>query len=241
MSTTTEYAARGGDAKPPPMEVFRFLVNDCEGSLPDSSSTGRQLLAACGFLPVDEYALIRLLHGSTQSVGIDEAVELASNGLERYRAFRTDRIYLFTVNGAGYQWGEASISEGTLRQIANVPDDQTLILERAGEPDLALKAGDQVSLATVGTEHLRTIPRLQLLLTIIYNGISRPLEIRRDATVKTLLERSITLFGNLPQPHTLALWTAQGVELTNEQQTLKDAHLKDGDCLILRPSAVKGG
>ena len=67
------------------------------------------------------------------------------------------------------------------------------------------------------------------------------LEINRDATVRTLLERSIALFGNLPQPHTLALWTAQGVELTTEDQTLQDAHVKDGDCLILRPSTVKGG
>jgi len=81
----------------------------------------------------------------------------------------------------------------------------------------------------------------ELDLSIQYNGLTKKVEISRDATVKTLLERSIAAFGNLPNPHTLALWTAGGVELTNEQQTLKDAKLKDKDELLLRPSAVKGG
>lgn len=81
----------------------------------------------------------------------------------------------------------------------------------------------------------------RLQLTIIYNGISKAIEIPRDATVKALLERAIAVFGSLPQPHTLALWTAAGQELTKEQETLKEAHIKDGDTLLLRPSAVKGG
>jgi hypothetical protein len=80
-----------------------------------------------------------------------------------------------------------------------------------------------------------------LHLGILYNGIRKEVEINRDATVKALLDRAISLFGNIPQPHTLALWTEKGVELTNEQETLKSAGLKDGESLILRPSAVKGG
>lgn len=78
-------------------------------------------------------------------------------------------------------------------------------------------------------------------LSIHYNGLTKVIEISRDATVKTLLERAIAAFGNLPNAHTLALWTAGGVELTNEQQTLKDAKLKKKDELLLRPSAVRGG
>jgi hypothetical protein len=81
----------------------------------------------------------------------------------------------------------------------------------------------------------------ELDLSIQYNGLTKQIEISRDATVKTLLERSIAAFGNLPNAHTLALWTNGGVELTNEQQTLKEAKLKNQDELLLRPSAVKGG
>lgn len=80
-----------------------------------------------------------------------------------------------------------------------------------------------------------------LRLTIIYNGIPKPIEIDRDATVKTLLDRAIALFGNLPRAHTLALWTEKGVELTNEQETLRAAHIHNRKSLLLRPSAVKGG
>lgn len=90
-------------------------------------------------------------------------------------------------------------------------------------------------------EVARHEPKHTLHLHILYNGIPKTIEIAREATVKALLDRAIALFGNLPNQHTLALWTEQGVELTNEQQTLKDAHVKDGESLILRPSAVRGG
>jgi hypothetical protein len=84
-------------------------------------------------------------------------------------------------------------------------------------------------------------PKHTLHLTIVNNGISKTIEVDRDATVKALLERAIALFGNIPQPHTQSLWTETGVELSNEQETLKAAHVKDGDTLLLRPGAVKGG
>lgn len=93
----------------------------------------------------------------------------------------------------------------------------------------------------IAEEASRQKPKHGIDVGIEYNGLRKEIEISREATVKTLLERAIAAYGNLPQPHTLALWDAHGVELTNEQQTIKDAHIKDRDVLILRPSAVKGG
>jgi hypothetical protein len=84
-------------------------------------------------------------------------------------------------------------------------------------------------------------PKHEIEIGIEYNGLRKEVEISRDATVKALLEKAIAAYGNLPQPHMLALWNAHGVELTDEQQTLKDAKVKDRDVLLLRPSAVKGG
>lgn len=234
VQSAAGYAARGAGS-------FRFVVNEREGSFADPVPLGRQILTAAQYVPADEHVLIRLLGARTQSVGLDEEVDLTAPSKERFRAFHSDRVFFFTVNGVGFEWGEALIPEVVLREIADVPADQELVLERCDEPDLVLKNGVHVSLSSKGTERLRTAPRLELHLTITYNGQSMPLEISRDATVKMLIERSIALFGSLPNPHTLALWTAQGIELTNEGQTLNDAHLKDGDCLILRPSAVKGG
>jgi len=96
-------------------------------------------------------------------------------------------------------------------------------------------------MSAIAEEVTRREPMHVLHITILYNGIPKKIDIDREATVKTLLDRAIALFGNLPQPHTLALWTEKGAELANEQETLKAAHVKDGDSLILRPSAVKGG
>lgn len=84
-------------------------------------------------------------------------------------------------------------------------------------------------------------PTHTLHLTVIHNGLSKCIAIDRDATVKALLDRAVALFGNIPAPHTQSLWTEKGVELTQEQETLKAAHVKDGDTLLLRPGAVKGG
>jgi hypothetical protein len=96
-------------------------------------------------------------------------------------------------------------------------------------------------MSTTSEDVSRPEPKPSLHLSVNYNGMVKQIEISRDATVKALLDRAISLFGNIPQPHTLALWTEQGVELTNEQETLKAVGLKDGESLILRPSAVKGG
>lgn len=69
-----------------------------------------------------------------------------------------------------------------------------------------------------------------------------PKDVPFDAkeTVKALLDRAIQAFGSLPNPHTLALYTAEGRELP-DASTLKDEGVKAGDCLLLRPSTVKGG
>jgi hypothetical protein len=83
--------------------------------------------------------------------------------------------------------------------------------------------------------------RRTLHLTILNNGIAKMIDIDLEATVKALLDRAIALFGNISAPHTQSLWTEKGAELINEQETLKAAHLKDGETLLLRPGAVKGG
>jgi len=84
-------------------------------------------------------------------------------------------------------------------------------------------------------------PQHTLHLTIVNNGLTKPIAIDRDATVRALLDRAIALFGNIPAPHTQSLWTEKGVELTNENEPLKAAHVHDGETLLLRPGAVKGG
>jgi len=77
-------------------------------------------------------------------------------------------------------------------------------------------------------------------VTVVYNGMTRPFEVRGRDSVKSLLDRAIAAFGNLPSPHTLSLFSASGAELS-DTLTLSAAGVRPRDQLLLRPSTVKGG
>ena len=141
-------------------------VNSTTLYLTDPIPTGQQILEEAGFLPADEHVLIRLIRHGTRSVGLDEAVTLEGTEVEVFAAFRTDRIFLFTIDGRGYEWGTPSISEPKLREISGIDNEQALALEREGD-DLDLNEDSEVVLANAGTEHFRTHKRF---VTVSVNG-----------------------------------------------------------------------
>ena len=77
-------------------------------------------------------------------------------------------------------------------------------------------------------------------ITISYNGLDKPLTVSRDELISSVLTRAIALYGGLPQPHTLALYTEDRGELS-DGQTVKEAGIKKREKVLLRPSTVKAG
>jgi hypothetical protein len=77
-------------------------------------------------------------------------------------------------------------------------------------------------------------------ITVVYNGLSRPLEVSKDELIGSVLAKALAAFGNLPAPHTLGLYDVEGNELS-DGQSIKDVKVKKGDRLLLRPSTVKAG
>lgn len=77
-------------------------------------------------------------------------------------------------------------------------------------------------------------------ITIVYNGLTKPLTVEKTELVSAVLARAITLFGSLPQPHTLALYTEDRGEL-KDGETVKEAGIKKHEKVLLRPSTVKAG
>ena len=75
------------------------------------------------------------------------------------RAFRTDRIFRFTIDGRGYEWGEAEIAEPELRALAGVNPNEVLVLDRE-DGDIDLEPGKRLVLSEAGTERLRTAKKL---------------------------------------------------------------------------------
>jgi hypothetical protein len=75
---------------------------------------------------------------------------------------------------------------------------------------------------------------------VLYNGVKKPFEVRRDELVKMLLNEAIRTFGPINNPHLLGLFTKSGVELTDDQ-IIEAAGVKPHEELLLRPSSVRGG
>ena len=148
-----------GERRPGPDGHFDLTVNNVTLKFAEERPRGDQILDKAGMKPADDYVLIQLMRHSSRSIALDETVNLREEGTETFRAFKTDRIYRFTVNEHGFDWGVDKIPEPELRVICHVPADDVLVLERDGQ-DIDLKPTDVLDLGGARTEHLHTEKRL---------------------------------------------------------------------------------
>jgi len=139
---------------------FRIEVNGRELELCDPTPDGRQILLAAGLEPADEHVLIEVLHPGTRSIELEQKVDLQGPKPKVFRAFRSDRLYLFTLDGLGYEWGASVITEKELRALGDIPDDRIIVLDRSHGEEQVLAPDARVNLAEAGTEHLRSAMRL---------------------------------------------------------------------------------
>jgi len=202
---------------------------------------GRKVLREVGLEAPDEFVLVELQRPGTRSIGLDEEVDLREPGRENFRAFRSDRLFTFTVDQRGYEWGAATITGAELRDIAGVTRDVDLVLEHEDEPDEVIRNNDEVDLTDRGAERIRTRARPEgFKVVVIYNGQRKPLEVANAQIISNVLARAIALFGSLPNPHTLSLFTEDKGELKDEW-TVREAGLTPHEEVLLRPSTVKAG
>ena len=144
----------------PTPRLFRIEVNGRELELSDPIPDGREILIAAGLEPPAEHVLIELLQHGTESIELEEEVNLRGPEPKAFRAFRSDRIYLFTLDGHDYKWGASVITEKELRALGAIPDDRVIVLERHDGVEQVLAPEARVNLAEAGTEHLRSETRL---------------------------------------------------------------------------------
>ena len=138
-------------------DKFVAEVNGSAVELPDPKPAARQILFAAGCRPEDEHVLIRLTPGSTNSVGLDELVDLHEEGSVKFRAFKSAEIFRFTLDGRGYEWGEAEISGSTLKELAEVdPSTYGVWLEGRGTEDRPIGDSELANLSCEGLERFFT-------------------------------------------------------------------------------------
>jgi hypothetical protein len=165
---------------------FFTSVNDQVVKFAKADPTGERILEKAGLKPPGDHVLIQLLSDSSRSVGLDETVDLTKKGTEIFRAFKSDRIFRFTLDGNGYEWGLRNIAEPELRRIGNVRDNEVILLERDGD-DLELDSDYILDLGEKGTEHLLAEKRE---ITVYFEN--EPREIKRG-TYK--VEKLKQIFG----------------------------------------------
>ena len=136
---------------------FVAEVNGSAVELSDPKPAARQILFAAGCRPEDEHVLIRLTSGSTNSVGLEELVDLHEEGSAKFRAFKSAEIFRFTLDGRGYEWGAAEIPGRTLKELAEVdPGVFSVWFEVRGGDDRRIGDHDLVKLSCEGLERFFT-------------------------------------------------------------------------------------
>jgi hypothetical protein len=75
---------------------------------------------------------------------------------------------------------------------------------------------------------------------VVYNGISKSIQVQPEKQVTALLQKAIVDFGITQNPHLLSLFRQDG-SVVPENESVERAGLTLGEMLLLRPNAVKGG
>jgi len=75
---------------------------------------------------------------------------------------------------------------------------------------------------------------------IVYNGVTKPIEVHPEEQVTALLHKAISSFGITQNAHLLSLYRQDG-SLVPEGESVERAGLTRNEVVLLRPNAVKGG
>lgn len=126
--------------------------------LPDPVPTARQILDAADARPIEDHLVIALLpNGATETLRLDETIDLRGRGIERVVIFRTDRTFRLEVDRQEREWGAAAITGRVVKLLANVdPAKHDLYQEVRGEDPL-IRDDDVINLEGTGVERFYTI------------------------------------------------------------------------------------
>jgi hypothetical protein len=117
-----EACARAGRT-PRAAGPYRISIGDAllsfqSVTVADSVLAGRSLLDSAALRPAEEYALFAAMtDGLLEEIRLEETIDLRA-GVERFLAFKSDRIFRFMLDGREFQWGGDFISGATLLNLA---------------------------------------------------------------------------------------------------------------------------
>src|SRR5262249_36274379 len=107
---------------------YRVLIGDAlfkfqSVIVDDAIHSGRALRELASLHPPEHHICFAVLSdGLIEEIRLEEMVDLRS-GIEKFVAFKSDRMFRFTINGTEYQWGGAFITGATLLKLAHLDPD----------------------------------------------------------------------------------------------------------------------
>ncbi|MDH6298736.1 multiubiquitin domain-containing protein [Agrobacterium fabrum] len=156
---------------------FEFTVDGALYSTGDKVMDGSQIRETAGKVPASEFVLIQIVDKSGRSIGLEDDVKFAPSETAVFLSFESDRVYNFTVDERGWEWGAAAIAAADIYRYADIDKDRELVLDSDG--DTIIPVDGKLDLSGKGVERVRS--REPKTVTIKVNGRPRTVEKRRHS------------------------------------------------------------
>lgn len=154
---------------------FQFTVDGTPYGTNDKAMDGGQIREAGGKTPASEFVLIEIIDGYARSVGLEEEVRFTNGQVAVFLSFRNDRVFTFTVDERGWEWGAATIAAADVYRYGGIDPDHELVLD--SDADAVIAPDGEIDLTANGAERVRS--RVPRTVKIKVNGRSREVEKRR--------------------------------------------------------------
>lgn len=155
-------------------DKYQYSVDGIVHSTTDRTLDGSQIREAAGKRPASEFVLIQIVENHARSIGLEDEVKFIAGATEVFVSFRSDRIFSFTVDERGWEWGSSAIAASDIYQYANIDPDMELVLDSDG--DRVIPPDSEIDLGDRGVERIRS--REPKTVTIKVNSRPRIVEKR---------------------------------------------------------------
>lgn len=158
-----EACARAG-RRPRDSGPYRIQVGDAfsrfQAVVADHAAhTGRSLLELADLHPVEDHVLFAVLvDGLLEEIRLDESIDLRDR-VEKFLAFKSDRIFRLLVDDREYHWGGVFINGATVLKLSKAdPDTHGVWLLHPDDGERQVRAAELIDLGQPGVETFVTRP-----------------------------------------------------------------------------------
>lgn len=136
---------------------YKVIIDGKRYEFQDPVPTGRQLLDCADKHPAEEYrVLVMGPRRQLEDIDLEETTDLREPGREVFFTFKSDRSFNFMLDGRRQPWGNDTITETILLQIAGLGGNHRVWQEHKNEPDKLLDRGETATLSGEGVERFFT-------------------------------------------------------------------------------------